>query len=1185
MWITSDVDVPLAVLEAHSEQRLVFFVGAGVSVDAPSSLPLFGKLAQQLAERARTPFVDNVPLDHFLGSLPEGFETHRHASELISRDGATPNTTHTALVRVASSFGQLRIVTTNFDVHLSSAANAEGIAVPDTWIGPALPLGSDFTGIVHLHGSVRRNSRELVLTDSDFGRAYLTNAWATRFLLPMFEKFTVLFIGYSHDDPLMRYLALGLPSGTPRYAFIDAADVNYAKWTRLGVETIGYPVQGHDHSALVAALEAWDLRARMGQTEHRGRMVEIVNGGPTLTPVDHDYLIGRLRSADGASEFAQEASAVEPSLQVGWLNWVESLPEFRSIFAGKDGGVAAAILGSWFCRSFIAIPELHGAALKTLQRLGQTLDDSIFQTAGWAAEELGKVNAGAGRRWKVLLATSIHGQSAPFSPETLLAYLPGDAPEEPAVLRAALRPYLVLKRHLFASDSEDLATLPDAEVRWKADADSLTEHILKVVDTAMPGDLALGTMLEDSLLTAYELLEAYHGSRAWDPLSFGRTAIKPHEQDEFRNPIDAIIDGLRAYGEKGVYAQPHLPERWWLHQGTLFRRLALHLLAFDASRTANEKISWLIDRSVLYEADLKHEVYQVLEVAVGETSQGIREHLLAAAQSGPTYSHDISDHERHIAYTIYNLLVWLVRIAPDWAEAGTALATAQTANPDFQPRPHPDVDRWMTSGTWGGKLPVEPQDFIESFDADSFAATDTLLSPDYSNRNFDEPDWDDVLSLVNRVAESRPDVGEGLCILLDERPEFKARANDILHAVIEGWAKASLGELSETVVARVATQVFQPDSARTVSRFLLEQVRKQIESDEAPVLSDMRRIAYSLWQEHGQTFTHSEGADLSSFAPLYLNSWPGDLAQYWISEVDRRWRKHQDDWSGLNDDERLALSQLLNGPPHALDATGPAVANQLYFLFAADEAFATEQILPLFREHKTASLAWSAYLHNPRCNDKLLAAGLLDSTIAQWGRLDTMGNRGLRHQFLDLVVSIVSFAGIGPDERQVMLDQSILTNDGAYAAEFAHRVALFLSAKGRDGTEVWERWLRSHLTERLNGVPRTPDEEELSRWADSVPYLGHAVPEAVKLLEGRQIGLDVRFFKLDFPEQALSDHGPILVTHFAERIHNTQSGNRLVGFKITKLIDMLRQVLGESGVQPLVNEASEKGFLCGSMGY
>jgi SIR2-like domain len=70
----------------------------------------------------------------------------------------------------------VRLVTTNFDNHFAAAA-AEMWAGenPEIFAAPALPIGGDFLGLVHLHGSVTtRDPRRMVLTDVDFGKAYLT---------------------------------------------------------------------------------------------------------------------------------------------------------------------------------------------------------------------------------------------------------------------------------------------------------------------------------------------------------------------------------------------------------------------------------------------------------------------------------------------------------------------------------------------------------------------------------------------------------------------------------------------------------------------------------------------------------------------------------------------------------------------------------------------------------------------------------------------------------------------------------------------------------------------------------------------------------------------------------------------------------------------------------------------------
>ncbi|MFW0788273.1 SIR2 family protein [Gordonia sp. CPCC 205333] len=903
MWITSDVELPQPVIDAHAEGQLVFFVGAGASFDAPSSLPLFGALARQLAELACVPFDEAAPIDFFLGSMPENFDTHTHARELIAPAGSAPNSTHAVLVRLASATGPLRIVTTNFDDHLSSAASARNVDVCNKWFGPALPLGDDFAGIVHIHGSVLNEPRGLVLTDSDFGRAYLTYAWATRFLLPMFQKFTVLFIGYSHDDPIMRYLALGLPSRTPRYAFTGEDQAGDPKWTRLGVETIAYPVRDHDHGALVASLEAWDARARMGRLDQQSRMAQIVEAGSTLTPVDHDYASGRLQIVDGARQFAMATAKVDPSRQLEWLRWIEGLPEFKALFDGRSECEVSSVLAYWYSDTFVASSECHGAALQTVQRLGQTFSDVLFHAALSAVERLAKSDPDAARRWKVILATSVLGRSAPIDPLEL-SYEAGELAEPISVLRAAVRPFLVLKRPWFV-DEQVATDIPDAEATWSSEEVSLTSHVLRAVVAAPCGDPKIVAVLEESLNAAYDLLDVYHGASQWDRLGAGRSAIEAHDQDQFRNPIDAIIDGLRAYGEKALSKQPTLIERWWCFERPLFRRLSLHLLHEDESRTPDQKIDWLLDRSVLYEPDIKHEVYRVLNTTASDASGAVRERLLSAARVGPNLADDLPDRERHDAYMRFNLVVWLVAAAPSWADARDLLAELRAANPDFEPREHPDFDSWMTSGTRRVTLPMEPDVFAQALADDPKVAMDGVLHRDYSERNFDEPRWGDALSLVRSIAGTRPELGEQIWTDIDSRTDLGSKAIDLHEAIIEGWAKADLGEVADTAVARVGTVVSTSSSARSVSKFILEQVQSQIESAETPALTAMRKVAHDLWAQHGNTFTHRQ-EDVLSAGSLYLNCWPGDLTRYWITEIDRRWRKQRDEWSGLNGEEGSA---------------------------------------------------------------------------------------------------------------------------------------------------------------------------------------------------------------------------------------------------------------------------------------
>lgn len=1177
VWMTSEVAIPQPVLDALTEGRLVFFVGAGASVGEPSNLPLFDGLARQLARLARVEYQPDQPIDSFLGSLPTDFDTHLHTKNLISNGKSSANATHAAITRLSYATGSLRIVTTNFDDHLAASAADQGISLPERWDGPALPIGDDFEGLVHLHGSVLDQPRRLVLTDRDFGRAYLTQAWATRFLIPMFQHFTVLFVGYSHDDPIMRYLGLGLPSGTTRYALVPTQNAQSSWWTRLGVTPIGYPVRDGDHSALVDCLDAWSARARMGQLDHRARMQELVAANTSLTPVDRDYLTERLRFTDGAKDFAHAVRSASYSDRVSWLRWVEDQETFQGLFQNAPTSGATSVLAQWFGDCFIAEPKLHVEALNTVQRLGQNFSEELFKSACWAAEALDSQDATAGLRWKTLLSTSV--QHVPDL-ASLVPYAPGATTEGAPVLRTILRPRIHLRAHWFSdteNSSEPTTSLPRVELLWPTNSESVAAHLQRALEERVPGDRKLGVLLEDSLSSIYDLLEAFHGKPETGGLSFLRSAIEPHDQDQFPEPTDAIIDALRDYGERAIHTDPGLPATWWSLGHSLFKRLALHLLAEDPRTTPDDKMRWILQRSALYAPHLKHEVYRVLSVATAQASHLARAELLEAAGSGPDYPEEISDRERHVAYEKYNLFVWLAQVAPGWNEASTKLGELQEQNPNFAPREHPDFDHWMESGVWGSRLPMEVDEFVELFEQSPQATLDDLLSRDYSSIDFDRLEWSDCLDLFRRAAEMRPSLGLQLWEEVSLRVDLDTKKAEIQRAVVNGWAEADLGEAAAGMVSLVGTLLHDPGATATICSFLYRQIKLLVDSDESETTARMRQMARDVWAEHEASFNQVEAEDALSFAPLHLNSWPGHLAHFWIMEIDRRWRHQREEWAGFSDEESFALSELLSGPPATRDAVHPAFAGVLYFLFVADSSFAKEHFFPLFRG-ATALKCWFAYLHRPRVDDRLLSAGFLELLSDHWKDLDHLDRHApIQANFLRLIATIVCFAGVPTAEKESLLAKSVLTKEGEFAPNFASATVDVLRADEIRGGEVWSSWLRNHVQNRLAGIPRKARYAELQRWADVVPYLGPSIPEGIAMFAGHELGLGEDFREPKIPDEALTQHAYALVSHYIERLDNSGPLWGLGAYRVKKLISSLRDYVDDDSIVRLRHAANRAG--------
>ncbi|UDY22941.1 hypothetical protein [Nocardioides sp. Kera G14] len=129
MWI-GDIDVPQAVLDAAEAGTLVLFVGAGASRAHPADLPDFVQLVRNIgALVGREPTDDEVRHpDVFLGQLQDnGNDVHQLVANAIDLPGSQPNALHQAIMGLALAYPSPRIVTTNYDRHLTSSATAASL--------------------------------------------------------------------------------------------------------------------------------------------------------------------------------------------------------------------------------------------------------------------------------------------------------------------------------------------------------------------------------------------------------------------------------------------------------------------------------------------------------------------------------------------------------------------------------------------------------------------------------------------------------------------------------------------------------------------------------------------------------------------------------------------------------------------------------------------------------------------------------------------------------------------------------------------------------------------------------------------------------------------------------------------------------------------------------------------------
>ena len=209
----------------------------------------------------------------------------------------------------------MRLVTTNFDsLFNDTAEKLWEVEQPEYYYAPALPLGNDFNGIIYLHGSVLKNEKHIVITDIDFGRAYLTEGGARHFLQAMFSEYTTLFIGYRYKDPVVPYLTRGLPPrlNHSNFAFISNND-DSERWENLGITPINYPLsnsgRNNRHEALEFCLQSWAEYTLKGVLAHEYRIKEIISLPlPPTDPKDTSYIEGSLNDSVKINHFIRHCS-------------------------------------------------------------------------------------------------------------------------------------------------------------------------------------------------------------------------------------------------------------------------------------------------------------------------------------------------------------------------------------------------------------------------------------------------------------------------------------------------------------------------------------------------------------------------------------------------------------------------------------------------------------------------------------------------------------------------------------------------------------------------------------------------------------------------------------------------------------------------------------------------------------
>lgn len=1077
----SAVELPQDLVQAHRDGRLVIFVGAGASRADPSNLPDFRSLANDIATSVHAGDLDlDEDPDVLLGRLVEaGIEVNQLVADRLA--GGEPNALHRAIVSLAASGSGLRIVTTNYDRHLSTALSQQALEV-DEYRAPALPMGDDIEGLVYLHGSLNQSPDRLIVTDRDFGRAYLRDAWAARFLERMYSTYTVLFVGYSVSDVVMRYLARSLSKAQPRFSFTH--EPNRDDWRRLGIRPVGYDAEGGDHSHLVDVITEWATEVSRGLLDHRQRVRELVAAPPTGVPDEESYLEATIADGVRARFFTEFADHPE------WLSWVQRRPPFPDIFdTGAALQPAAQELASWFVDRFVLDQDRTSSALATVQAAGGGLSPSLWWMLGRRLRQETSLPAWLGP-WLVLLVE----QATPGRLEWL-EYILADA-EVPAQRSVAV----LLFDHLTQPRGtlEPSVFLPvRLEVSLLGSEHWLREAWDKRLAPALP-DLApdILAIADRHLRRAHQLFAvAASNDQPFDPLHFGRSAIHAHPQDAHQDAFDVLLDAARDSLEAALDAEMALAhgylDAWLTSRVPLLRRLAVHGGTHRSDVSPTDKLDWVLGHDLLFDDQVRAEVFHLLGQVIGDVDEPTAARLVQGIAAGPDLDEeDVRDRSR------FDLLHWLLEARPTLPGAEELLDDLEARHPEWQPDSTPGLMGLVQSGF---RQPRPPMTIEELHQQIAEAPATTLAELQHYREvsfSFSGTTWEDVLGLISATVRQHPI--DGVQLMAQEGgPEVAA-------AVVRGWSQAEMPpETADQVLGRLLEL---PPAGLEYE--IADLLAGRPQSEAGPTrwwrLSGARQLALRLWESIDPVEEESHDDDWLGRA---INHPAGKLAEFWLQAVANDWQESADAWAGLPPDLTEPLEQLLSTSDIRSALAEPVVASRLRLLHGADPEWAENHVLPLFSwaTPDRAVRAWHGYLFWGRPTRQLLEAGLLSYYIEAAREASRLSDE-MRRQLARHLAGIATSPAPPPE---LWVSKFVAAADPDLRVHWAESIRRMLKDLPEEEIAAqWSGWLEPYWVRRQSGVPRGLDLDEASAMAGWSVHLGSAFPAAAELVVAQPANLD-----------------------------------------------------------------------------
>jgi hypothetical protein len=1121
-FVKNGPDLPERLLQTHEDGRVVFFCGAGISY--PARLPGFKGLVKAIYDglgRVPTTIEQSAikagQYDTVIGLLEADIVGNRQVvreqlSKILTPDLSARNatSTHEALLALAKNReGGYRLVTTNFDRIFEAVKTKNSLEI-QTFQAPLLPIPKNrWAGLVYLHGLLtprptRNDLDRLVVSSGDFGLAYLTERWAARFVTELFRNYVVCFVGYSINDPVLRYMMDALAadrllgeSASEMFAFGSYSKGNKNEqeneWKSKSVTPILY--QSHRaHAYLHRTLWAWGETYRDGLLGKERIVIQYARSRPIASTKDDDFL-GRMLWAlsDHRALPAKRFADFDP---LPSLDWLEALSDDR--FKHDDlirfGVTPNSNADKKLAFSLVRRPAPYGRApwmalMKENHSEGSEWDDVMVQIGRWLARHLDDP--------KLILWLAKRGGKPQFRFRRLITDALGEHPPRPAMktlwglvlsgrvrsypsysdlydwrdrlrhdgltptlrlqLRDLLSPRVRLREthrildfhNRGASDAPDrVKDLVDWEIVLG------TDHVhtaLKDLANDPQWQNALPELLSDAtalLHDALDLMRELGGVEGRHDLSYiHQPSISDHPQNRHYRDWTALIDLTR---DAWLATAARVPERarleidrWLTISYPLFRRLVFFTAIATSLIPPREALDWLLidDHWWLWSVETEREALRLLVTIAPKLDVQSSQILEQAILKGPSREMFRDDVEPEQLQHTMDREVWLLLAKYRGARGEIGADAAIRLNMLSQQYP-----AWQLADDQRDEFPLwmeDGEDLIKvRVTPKPRRELVQWLRENPKSRHWHDDEWGE------RCKRDFASTATALLTLAQSGEWFTDRWREALQA----WADEKLAKRSwrhmGAVLATAPAEVVM-ELAHSLS-WWLQTVAKFFNSNDGDFFALIRRML-DLYREE------SINADND---PVF-RAIKHPVGQ--VTEASLRWwyRQSLEDNQGLPDVLKIIFTEICRIDVVSFRHGRLLLATHVITLFRVDREWTKRCLLPIFdweRSHEEARAAWSGFFWSPRLYRPLMET-IKDHFLATAQHYADLGEFGEQY------ATFLTFAALEPGDTfstsELTLATRSLPADGLQNA--AEAVVRALDGTGDQRSEYWRNRVLPYL--------------------------------------------------------------------------------------------------------------------------